>query len=83
MTSNFLGANPLINNVNSNSINLLPNTIGLAGEGNLVLSLINKIGNFAPWAVGALAICGLAALQSTGSILISSGAYIVTRDLFF
>ena len=49
---------------------------------NLVPKLINLISNDAPWLVGLLAVCALAAMQSTGAAYMSTFSGMVTRDLF-
>ena len=36
-------------------------------QGGLVPQLINLMGDSAPWLVGLLSVCALAAMQSTGS----------------
>jgi hypothetical protein len=82
MAAHFLGADQIVNKSGINITNLLPNSIGNGGEGNLVLYLINSIENTAPWFLSFLAICALAAMQSTGALLISTGSSIITRDIY-
>ena len=81
LTAHFLGASNIVSNNGFNVINILPNSIGMGGEGNLVLNLINSVENFAPWLVGILAICGLATLQSTGALLIGTGSKMIIDDI--
>ena len=61
----ILGADPVVNAAGVNISNVLPESIGTGGQGNLVPYLINTVGDAAPWFVGLLAVCALAAMQST------------------
>lgn len=47
----------------------------------LVPQLINMMGRRAPWLVGLLAICALAAMESTASCYMATAGAILTRDL--
>lgn len=77
----FLEAHPeLVNNVMA---------IGLQGkdlmesagkQGMLVPQLIHLLGDTAPWFVGLLAVCALAAMQSTGAAYMSTAGGMITRD---
>ena len=49
---------------------------------NLVPELINLLSDVAPWLVGLLAVCALAAMQSTGSAYMSTFSAMVTRDIY-
>ncbi len=51
-------------------------------QGMLVPALINIMADTAPWLVGLLAVCALAAMQSTGSAYMSTAAGMITRDLY-
>jgi solute:Na+ symporter, SSS family len=51
------------------------------GQGNLVPQLIWLLGDTAPWAVGLLSVCALAAMQSTGAAYMSTAGGMLTRDL--
>ncbi|WP_456433892.1 sodium:solute symporter family protein [Thermosulfuriphilus sp.] len=51
-------------------------------QGMLVPALINIMAETAPWLVGLLAVCALAAMQSTGSAYMSTAAGMITRDLY-
>ena len=82
MAAHFLGANQVVNNFGTNISNILPISIGMGGEGNLALYLIDSIKNTKPWLIGVLAICALAAMQSTGALLISTGSSIITKDIY-
>ncbi|MBI1205735.1 MAG: sodium:solute symporter family protein [Azospirillum sp.] len=48
----------------------------------LVPYYFNVIGDSMPWLVGLLAVCALAAMQSTGAAYMSTAGSILTRDLY-
>ena len=73
---------PAVNAAGVNIANVLPESIGKGGQGNLVPYLINTIGDAAPWFVGLLAVCALAAMQSTGAAYMSTAGGMLTRDLY-
>jgi len=58
------------------------NIYEVPSEKNLVPKLINLMTDTAPWLVGFLAVCALAAMQSTGAAYMSTFSGMVTRDLF-
>jgi len=82
MGAHILGADPVVNAAGANISNVLPESIGKGGQGNLVPYLINTIGDAAPWFVGLLAVCALAAMQSTGAAYMSTCASMLTRDIY-
>ena len=47
----------------------------------VVAELINLMSDSAPWLVGLLAVCALAAMQSTGAAYMSTAGGMITRDL--
>jgi len=51
-------------------------------QGMIVPALINLLGTTAPWAVGLLSVCALAAMQSTGAAYMSTAGGMLTRDLY-
>ena len=51
-------------------------------QGNLVPQLIYLMSDSAPWLVGLLSVCALAAMQSTGAAYMSTAGGMLTRDLF-
>jgi Na+/proline symporter len=51
-------------------------------QGMIVPALINLLGTAAPWAVGLLSVCALAAMQSTGAAYMSTAGGMLTRDLY-
>ncbi len=50
-------------------------------QGMLVPQLINLMAEAAPWLVGLLSVCALAAMQSTGAAYMSTAGGMLTRDL--
>ncbi len=50
-------------------------------QDNLVPLLIDLVGRFMPWLVGLLAVCALAAMQSTGAAYMSTAGSMITRDI--
>jgi SSS family solute:Na+ symporter len=50
-------------------------------QGMLVPQLIGLMGDTAPWLVGLLAVCALAAMQSTGAAYMSTAGGMLTRDI--
>ena len=57
-------------------------TSGLMAQGLLVPSMINLMADVAPWLLGLLAVCALAAMQSTGAAYMSTAGSMLTRDLY-
>ncbi len=51
-------------------------------QGMVVPALINLLKDSAPWFVGLLAVCALAAMQSTGAAYMSTAGGMLTRDLY-
>ena len=51
-------------------------------DSTLVPKLINLMSKSAPWLVGLLAVCALAAMQSTGSAYMSTFSAMITRDIY-
>ncbi len=51
-------------------------------QGMIVPALINLLADTAPWMVGILAVCALAAMQSTGAAYMSTAGGMLTRDLY-
>ncbi|MGB0684007.1 MAG: sodium:solute symporter family protein [Magnetovibrionaceae bacterium] len=81
MGAHFLGANPAVTAAGLAVSDTLPAVI--ADEPDiLVPTYINLIGEHLPWLVGLLAVCALAAMQSTGAAYMSTAGAILTRDLY-
>ena len=51
-------------------------------QGMIVPALINLLSDTAPWMVGLLAVCALAAMQSTGAAYMSTASGMLTRDIY-
>jgi Na+/proline symporter len=51
-------------------------------QGMVVPALIYLLRDTAPWVVGLLAVCALAAMQSTGAAYMSTAAGMLTRDVY-
>ncbi|MEE3232899.1 MAG: sodium:solute symporter family protein [Candidatus Latescibacterota bacterium] len=56
--------------------------LGLPSSDQLVPYLIDTLATQYPWLLGLLAVCALAAMQSTGAAYMSTASGIVTRDLY-
>ena len=81
MGAHLLGANPLVTEAGLALSNVLPASIAAAPD-SLVAHYMNLIADGAPWLVGILAICALAAMQSTGAAYMSTAGGILTRDIY-
>jgi SSS family solute:Na+ symporter len=51
-------------------------------QGMIVPALINLMSDTTPWLVGLLAVCALAAMQSTGAAYMSTAGGMLTRDIY-
>ena len=51
-------------------------------DSNLVPKIISLLSKSVPWLVGLLAVCALAAMQSTGAAYMSTFSAMVTRDIY-
>ncbi len=65
-------------------LELIPDTsrLDLPGADSLVPYLIDTLSTGLPWLVGLLAVCALAAMQSTGAAYMSTASGMITRDLY-
>ena len=63
---------------------LVPGTkpLGLPASDHLVPYLIDTLASSFPFLLGLLAVCALAAMQSTGAAYMSTASGIITRDLY-
>ncbi len=78
----FLAAHPeLVNNVMGTGLGGKDLMESAGKQGNLVPQLIWLMGDVAPWLVGLLSVCALAAMQSTGSGYMSTAGSMITRDV--
>jgi Na+/proline symporter len=88
--SHFLGADAamlaahpeLVNNVMGAGLGGEDIMVTAGKQGNLVPQLIYLMSDSAPWLVGLLSVCALAAMQSTGAAYMSTAGGMLTRDLF-
>ena len=77
----LLGADPAVNDTGLALSTVLP-ALAPEQQGMLVASYINALGDTAPWLVGLLALCGVAAMQSTGAAHMTAVGTISSRDVF-
>ena len=81
MGAHLLGANPAVTEAGLNISTVL--SAGIAKKpDSIVPHYINTISDAAPWLVGLLAVCALAAMQSTGAAYMSTAGGMLTRDLY-
>ena len=81
MGAHFLGATPGVTEAGIAVSGVLPDLSQNAQAG-LVPHYINLVGEKAPWFLGLLAVCALAAMQSTGAAYMSTAGAMLTRDLY-
>lgn len=80
--AHLLGANPLVNAADGIAVSaVLPEAIAQKPD-SLVPYYFNLIADDLPWLVGLLAVCALAAMQSTGAAYMSTAGAMLTRDLY-
>ncbi len=78
----FLKAHPeLVNNVMATGLNGQDLMDSPGKQGMLVPQLIHLLSEAAPWFAGLLAVCALAAMQSTGAAYMSTAGGMLTRDV--
>jgi Na+/proline symporter len=78
----FMEAHPeLVNNVMGAGLGGQDLMESAGKQGMLVPQLIYLLGDEAPWLVGLLSVCALAAMQSTGAAYMSTAGGMLTRDL--
>ncbi len=85
MGAHLIGANPAMLEAGhaKDVLNIGGDLMALPGaQGQVVPVLINLLSSTAPWAVGLLCVCALAAMQSTGAAYMSTAAGMLTRDLY-
>ncbi|WP_455201439.1 sodium:solute symporter family protein [Kaarinaea lacus] len=80
--SAFTAAHPnLVNDVMSAGLGGKDLMESAGKQGMLVPQLIHLMQDAAPWLVGLLSVCALAAMQSTGAAYMSTAGGMLTRDL--
>ena len=85
----FLGADLAFSQAHPDAVNnILGSALGgqdilkvSGAQGQLIPRLIQSVGDTAPWLVGLLAVCALAAMQSTGAAYMSTAGTMLTRDI--
>ncbi len=78
----YLAAHPdLVNNVLGAGLGGQDLMESPGKQGMLVPQLIRVMQDAAPWLVGLLSVCALAAMQSTGAAYMSTASAMLTRDL--
>ena len=78
--AHLLGADPIATAAGLGQ-SILPDSIAKKPD-SLVPNLINTVADTAPYLVGLLAVCALAAMQSTGAAYMSTAGGMLTRDLY-
>ena len=81
MGAHLLGANQAVTDAGLAIANVLPD-LTANKQGGLVPHYFNLIGDSMPWLVGILAVCALAAMQSTGAAYMSTAGGMLTRDIY-
>ncbi|MEJ2343888.1 MAG: sodium:solute symporter [Gammaproteobacteria bacterium] len=78
----FMAAHPdLVNNVMGAGLQGKDLMASAGKQGMLVPQLIHLMSGTAPWLVGLLSVCALAAMQSTGAAYMSTAGGMLTRDV--
>jgi Na+/proline symporter len=78
----FMAAHPdLVNDVMGTGLGGQDLMASAGKQGMLVPQLIYLMSDTAPWLVGLLSVCALAAMQSTGAAYMSTAGGMLTRDL--
>jgi Na+/proline symporter len=81
MAALFLGAQPQINEAGLAVAQVIPLDVTVHPDA-LVPFYFNILAENWPWLIGLLAVCALAAMQSTGAAYMSTAGGILTRDLY-
>jgi Na+/proline symporter len=81
MAALFLGAQPQINEAGLAIAEVIPLDVTVHPDA-LVPFYFNILAENWPWLIGLLAVCALAAMQSTGAAYMSTAGGILTRDLY-
>jgi Na+/proline symporter len=78
----FMAAHPdMVNNVMGAGLQGKDLMESAGKQGMLVPQLIHLMAGAAPWLVGLLSVCALAAMQSTGAAYMSTAGGMLTRDI--
>jgi Na+/proline symporter len=82
MGGHILGANPAVTEAGLAVNAVLDGAAISAKPDAIVPHYFNQIADTMPWLVGLLAVCALAAMQSTGAAYMSTAGAMLTRDLY-
>ncbi|TVR96074.1 MAG: sodium:solute symporter family protein [Rhodospirillales bacterium] len=80
MGAHFIGGNPVVDEAGLAVASIIPSIA--ADPDAIVPHYFNLIADQMPWLVALLAVCALAAMQSTGAAYMSTAGGILTRDLY-
>ena len=81
MGGHLLGGNQAVTDAGMSLAAIIPD-LTANKQGGIVPYYFNAIGDSTPWLVGLLAVCALAAMQSTGAAYMSTAGAMLTRDLY-
>ncbi len=81
MAAHFLGAQPAVTEAGLAVANVMPAEVNIRPDA-IVPYYFNMLSDTWPWLIGLLAVCALAAMQSTGAAYMSTAGGILTRDLY-
>jgi len=81
MGAQLLGANPALSDAGLATAKILPDLTD-GRQGGLVPAYIIAVGAVAPWLVGFLAVCALAAIQSTAAAYMTTAGAMLSRDIY-
>ena len=81
MGAQLLGANPALSDAGLTTAKILPDLTD-GRQGGLVPAYIIAVGAVAPWLVGFLAVCALAAIQSTAAAYMTTAGAMLSRDIY-
>jgi Na+/proline symporter len=82
MGGHLLGANPAVTEAGL-ALNPVLDGLAIAAKPDAIVPhYFNQIADTMPWLVGLLAVCALAAMQSTGAAYMSTAGAMLTRDLY-
>ncbi|MDD9914236.1 MAG: sodium:solute symporter [Rhodospirillaceae bacterium] len=82
MGAHLLGGNPAVTAETGLIVSALDGAAIAKKPDSIVPYYFNHIADAAPWLVGLLAVCALAAMQSTGAAYMSTAGAMLTRDLY-
>jgi len=81
MGAHLLGATQAVTDAGL-ALNVVLPDLTANKQGGLVPHYFNLVADAAPWLVGLLSVCALAAMQSTGAAYMSTAGAMLTRDLY-